>query len=79
MDIEQKVKDIISDTFKIEADSVNKNISADNTPDWDSLGHLRLVTALESEFGIMIEPQDFIKMSNYKGVIDVVELYVSKL
>ena len=32
---------------------------------WDSVAHMQLVAAIESEFGIMLETDDVIAMSSY--------------
>lgn len=76
--LEQRAKAIIADVFRIKEDSVNENTNMDNTPGWDSLGHLRLVLALESEFGITIEPEDLVKMTDYKVIIHFLKLYTKK-
>lgn len=75
MSLDQTVKNIISNVFGVEVGSINEGTNADNTHGWDSLGHLRLVLAIERELGITIEPKHFIKMLNYEGIIDVVKLY----
>jgi acyl carrier protein len=41
------------------------------TPEWDSVAHMQLVAALEDAFGIMIETDDVIAMSDYAAVLDI--------
>lgn len=39
---------------------------------WDSLGHLRLMMALESSFGLSIPPENFDKLQS----VDQIEAYI---
>jgi acyl carrier protein len=38
---------------------------------WDSVAHMQLVAALEDAFGIMIETDDVIAMSDYPTVLEI--------
>jgi len=78
MSLETRVKQILSTTFKIPLDEVKANTNADNTPAWDSLSHLRLVMALEREFDITIDPKHFSKISDVKGIVEVVTSYTEE-
>lgn len=37
-----------------------------NIGEWDSIGHMILITALEKEFDIMLDTDDIIDMSSYE-------------
>ena len=43
----EKIKNVMSAVFSIDADSINENSSPDNIEEWDSLRHLNLAVALE--------------------------------
>ncbi len=70
----EKLKEIFSDTFDIEENSVADDTSRDTLEGWDSLNHLRLVTAIEQEFGISLTMDEINSMSNFVQVQE----YVSK-
>jgi len=53
-----KIKEIISVVFNVELDSVLDDASPDNIDNWDSLGHLNLIIALEEEFNISIPDEE---------------------
>jgi acyl carrier protein len=38
---------------------------------WDSVAHMQLVAAIESEFGIMMETDDVIAMSSYGAAREI--------
>lgn len=50
------------------------DIIPENLENWDSLKHLSLVTALEDEFTIVLEPNEIILMNQgIKYIIDVLK------
>jgi len=55
-------------TFGVAADDLGEDASPDTIPAWDSLNHLTLVMALESEFGVELTAEDALQMRNL-GVI----------
>ena len=48
------INSIIAETLDLDEDSINADMSVENTASWDSMAHLTLVTAIESEFGIKL-------------------------
>lgn len=48
-----------------------RTTSYGETQEWDSIAHMQLVAELEREFGIMIETEDVIAMSDYAITRDI--------
>jgi acyl carrier protein len=44
------------------------SIAWGQTAEWDSVAHMQLVAALEATFGIMIDTDDVIAMSDYSEI-----------
>ena len=53
--IEVRIKQVMSDVFNIDINSINDTSSPDNIENWDSLKHMNLITALEEEFGVIFD------------------------
>ena len=53
---------------KKESDKLNEASSINTVPGWDSLGHLRLIAALEKRFGIKISVLEAIELINVTEV-----------
>jgi len=62
---EVKLKKVLADVFKIEATAVNEDTSVDTVERWDSLTHLNLILALESEFGVSFSEEQTVEIMNY--------------
>ena len=45
------------------------------TRNWDSVGHMALVAALEDEFDIMLDTEDLIDFSSYKKGVEILRKY----
>ena len=76
LDISQKIKEIISQTLEIQIENVTEETNVDNTPTWDSLSNLKLIMSIENEFDIFLEPEDFVNMIDYEGIVKTVTTYL---
>ncbi len=70
MNIMNKLKEILAETFEIEVSAIGNDFSQDNCETWDSIGHLNLIVAIEEEFNISIEPEEIIKMTSLKTIMN---------
>jgi acyl carrier protein len=43
------------------------------TPGWDSVGHMQLIVAIESSFGLSLEPDEVFEMVDHASVRRVLE------
>ena len=49
---------LIIKQFKIKKSKIKKNLSADDVDEWDSLGHLSLISTIEKNFKIKFKNID---------------------
>jgi len=52
-------------TFGVEQALVNDALVYQAIPEWDSVGHMGLIAALEEMFDIMLETEDIIDFESY--------------
>lgn len=71
MSLEEKVLDIMRETF--EMDNVSADISQKNCERWDSLRHLTLASELEDAFDIELEPEEIAEMTDFSRVIAMLQ------
>lgn len=50
--------ELIADILDLPRAAVTPDLARDVHPNWDSLNHLRLVTALEEEFGLRLSMEE---------------------
>ena len=74
------MKDKIKDAFREAMDNDDLEIELTDTfrdyEDWDSLAYLSMIAALDEEFGVEIENEEFEKLETVKDLLDAVEAKV---
>lgn len=73
MDIEEKVKSLVVEKLKVDANQVRLE-SKFNDLGADSLETMDLIMAFEDAFGITIEDQDMAKITTVGEAIDFIKL-----
>jgi acyl carrier protein len=68
--MEERVKAIMADIFMLEASQIGDHSSMDTLEQWDSLAQIDLITALEEEFAVKFEVDEFELMRNYSQVVE---------
>lgn len=61
--------------FKIsfETEAEVENFQFNVTPEWDSIGHMCLITALEETFEIEFEPDEIVEILSFEKGIEVLK------
>ncbi len=71
----EKYNKVFCEILNLESDFDGTNIKMNETKDWDSVGHMALITALEDAFDIMLETEDILALISYNQGIAVLEKY----
>ena len=71
----KKYAEIFKKSLNIEDKTFNENIKYNEIDEWDSIGHMTLISALEEEFKISFETDDIIDFSSYKKGIEILNKY----
>ena len=53
-------------SLSIEKDSFKESLEYNEIPEWDSIGHMTLMSGLEEEFNISLETDDIVDFSSFK-------------
>jgi acyl carrier protein len=70
--IESRVRRMVADVLNLPPAEVTRDTSPQTVDTWDSVQHLNLVLALESEFGVSVPPEDIDKLRSVGDIIDLV-------
>ena len=66
-----QMPDIFDEVFEYEG-ALSAATTADDVEEWDSLGHIRLMLAVEQKFGIRFQPSEVIGLKNLGELADLV-------
>ena len=68
-----KLVEIAAEIFFLDEDEVKPDLTPDDIALWDSLNHLRLITAVEVEFGVTFSMNDIQSIDCISKLNDLVE------
>ena len=74
----ERLNEVFRDVFDDESITVNDQTTADDIEDWDSLEHINLMAAVESEFGIKFSVGQVVTMKNVGEMVDIILQKVQK-
>lgn len=70
----EKYLKVFTDTFDIAEDEA-KNLEYQGISEWDSVGHMTLVSTLEDTFDIMMDTDDIIDFSSFEKGMEILKKY----
>ena len=75
MSNKQKYQGIFIKSLAIESSKFNENLKYNEIPEWDSIGHMTLISGLEEGFSISMETDDIVDFSSYKKGKQILSKY----
>ena len=66
MSNKEKYKEIFIKSLSIDDSKFNEKLKYNEIPEWDSIGHMTLMSGLEDGFNISLETDDIVDFSSYK-------------
>ena len=71
----EKYKKAFVEGLSINLKNLKDNLKYNDIPEWDSIGHMTLISNLEDVFSINIETDDIVDFSSYKKGIEILKKY----
>ena len=75
MNNKEKYQDIFTKSLSIDSKKFNENLKYNEIQEWDSIGHMTLMSGLEDSFDITMDTDDIVEFSSYKKGIDILKKY----
>jgi acyl carrier protein len=54
------------DVFGLNEEKINLDLIYQSIPEWDSVGHMGLIAALEDAFDVLLDTDDIIELNSYE-------------
>ena len=74
---EARLKKLMGSILRIDPATIGDDTSIDSVPTWDSMRHMRLVLALEDEFGVMIPDDEAAVITSYPLIRSVMQVLLA--
>lgn len=71
----EKYEQVFVDCFSVDKSVLNDEFVYQSIPEWDSVGHMSMIAALEEAFDIMLETDDIIDFSSYPKGREILAKY----
>ena len=69
------VEEVVARVFNLDASEVTDQSSKETLAEWDSMGHLSLITGLEEEFNVSIAIADAMEMTSVQHIKRILKEY----
>lgn len=69
------VKALVAKTLDVAIEQIQDDLAIGDIPEWDSLAHMRIITALETDFGVVLDIEQTLDIED---VDDIVEAVIDK-
>jgi len=69
------VEEVVARVFNLDASEVTDQSSRETLAEWDSMGHLSLITGLEEEFKVSIAIADAMEMTSVQQIKRILKDY----
>lgn len=73
MDVKEKVFDIVAEVCETEVSNITGESTIGDFPQWDSMGHLTILSKVEEDFDINFEPEEMMDIEDVNDIIKAVE------
>lgn len=77
--MDEQLKEVFATALDLETGEIKEDSSQDNLEDWDSLGHLNLISEVEKKFKVKITMDEVMEMTTYAKVKEVVSNHLEKV
>lgn len=71
-EIDARIREVMVDILEVEPGVVGDGFGRDDAPSWDSMNHLRMVSALEEAFGIQFTMKEVGHMARFDTIRQLV-------
>ncbi len=78
MALNDKLRDVFVEALGLDGSVDVENLKYREIEEWDSVGHMALVAAIEDEFDVEFATDQVIDMSSFKVAVDMLEGFGAK-
>lgn len=75
--MDEELNKIIMEVLDLEDDELTDDLTPETADYWDSLNHLRMITAIEQAFGIKLSMEEIQSIESVAGLRETVRRHVA--
>ncbi len=70
--MEDRIRTIMAEALRLPVERIGPDAAIGTVPNWDSTAHMRMMIALEDEFGIDLDERQMVEMTSFARIRDAV-------
>ena len=71
--MDERIRAIMAEVLRLPAERIGAEAAIGTVPNWDSTAHMRMMIALEDEFGIDLDESRMVEMTSLARIRSAVE------
>lgn len=73
MELQSRIIKIIASSLEVNEDQITEDTSIGEIPQWDSMGHIFIISSLEKEFAINFDPEIIMDLEDVSDIVAAIE------
>lgn len=69
----EKYRNAFINVLDLEEDEVNEDLALGATPEWDSIGHMALISEIEDVFDVTLDSEWITEFNSYQSGIELLK------
>ena len=65
----ERVKLVIGSILDLDSHAIDESTTAEDTPTWDSMNHIKMIAALEDEFNVFFDVEEIQSLASYSAIV----------
>jgi acyl carrier protein len=78
MEIEKKIIKIIAESLEVSEGQITEDTAIGDIPEWNSLGHIVIISSIEKEFSINFDPEIIMDLEDVGDIVGAIEERLKK-
>ena len=70
MTTEDTIKKIIAEALDVDLEKITDDLAIKGIPEWNSIGNVAIITALEEKLGISFPIEDLFDLTSVEGIVE---------
>jgi acyl carrier protein len=66
------VKELVAKTLNVPIEEIEDDLAVGDIPEWDSLAHMRIIVALENDFGVALDIEQTLDIEDVEDICEAV-------
>ena len=68
----ESITQLIAKVLNVSVNVVDDELAVGDIPEWDSLAHMRIIAALESDLGVVLDIEQTLEIEDVEDIVDAV-------